>query len=808
MRSSFVNADFRRCQQTEHELVRRNQELQTLFRISTVHLNAPYLGSQPFQATVKEISTVTGFPIVAIERYDEVRQMMVFEGMWGIPLPPDVAVLEVPMEQTSSGAVVRLKQPIIKHYTPDDSKQCDSNPTLRQLNIQTFVCIPMLTGDRAIGTLSLAHPRRIEVDEAQIQWLTSLANYIALLTERRQTETKLQASNEQFQLAATAIKGHIYDWNLETNAVTRTPGLVELLGFSPEETTSTSEWWIERLHPDDCSRLHALMAEALATQPGYEPEYRVRHRDGHYVYVLDHGLILRNAQGQAVRVVGNVINITERKRAEEERQQAENALRQSQQKYQRLVQSIDGIVWEFDLQTLLFSFVSDRAEQILGYPIEQWLTEPYFWENHLHPDDRDWVIAFCKNAAHQKQDVQFEYRMIAANGQVVWLQDVVSVVVENDQPVQLRGILIDITNRKQAETLLAQQLKREQFISEITQHIRQSLDLDTILETAVTEVQHILQADRALIFRLNSDRVGEVIQEAVIPQYAVTKWKHWVDECFPAACYAFYLQGRPRIITDVMADEWAACLAQYMQEINVKSKIVAPILHVNDNAITRIWGLLIVHACSHRREWQPTEAELLQQIANQLAIAIHQSELYQQLQDANRELEYLATHDKLTQVANRRAVEDSLSHEWSRLAREHAPLSLILCDIDYFKQYNDTYGHQAGDDCLRQVAQAIKQAVKRPANVVARYGGEEFIVILPNTDRLGAREVAEEICRNIRTLAIAHTHSQVSQCITVSLGVATTIPNLTQTPEHLIATADRGLYQAKAQGRDRIIVVP
>lgn len=181
-------------------------------------------------------------------------------------------------------------------------------------------------------------------------------------------------------------------------------------------------------------------------------------------------------------------------------------------------------------------------------------------------------------------------------------------------------------------------------------------------------------------------------------------------------------------------------------------------------------------------------------------------ELNHQLREANKELQFLASSDGLTQTANRRCFNKYLNQEWRRLSREKAFLSLILCDIDFFKGYNDTYGHQAGDYCLQQVAKAIKSAVKRPADLVARYGGEEFGVILPTTGTQGAVHVAEQIRMAVKAVRITHASSQVNQYVTLSLGVASTIPSHEFSPATLIAAADRALYQAKEQGRDRVIL--
>ena len=166
----------------------------------------------------------------------------------------------------------------------------------------------------------------------------------------------------------------------------------------------------------------------------------------------------------------------------------------------------------------------------------------------------------------------------------------------------------------------------------------------------------------------------------------------------------------------------------------------------------------------------------------------------------------IAMTDGLTQVANRRCFDEKIQMEWQRLLREKAYLSLILLDIDYFKYYNDCYGHQAGDTCLIQVAQTAAKQLKRPADLFARYGGEEFIVVLPNTNLEGAIMVAESIQQAIRDLCIPHQDSKVSDVVTVSMGISCLIPTADSSVEDLIKITDDALYQAKQQGRDRYSV--
>jgi len=169
-----------------------------------------------------------------------------------------------------------------------------------------------------------------------------------------------------------------------------------------------------------------------------------------------------------------------------------------------------------------------------------------------------------------------------------------------------------------------------------------------------------------------------------------------------------------------------------------------------------------------------------------------------------RQLESQVYTDELTQIANRRFFDFTFEHEWKRALRSHQPLAVIMCDIDHFKLYNDHYGHLQGDDCLRRVAQKIRDTLYRPADMVARYGGEEFIILLPETAMLDALDVADRICRAVQSLAIEHNKSVTYPFVTLSLGVASCQPNITPQSIALIEQADKALYNAKEAGRNRV----
>jgi diguanylate cyclase (GGDEF)-like protein len=167
-------------------------------------------------------------------------------------------------------------------------------------------------------------------------------------------------------------------------------------------------------------------------------------------------------------------------------------------------------------------------------------------------------------------------------------------------------------------------------------------------------------------------------------------------------------------------------------------------------------------------------------------------------------LKDLSSIDGLTSIANRRRFDDTLAQEWSRCIRSSQPIALIMIDIDFFKEYNDNYGHLAGDDCLKLVAQTLESSVRRAGDLVARYGGEEFVVLLPETNLDGAIVVADTLKKEIEALNITHAFSEVADKVSVSMGVTSSSPHVESSQETLIKAADEALYKAKENGRNQI----
>ena len=498
-------------------------------------------------------------------------------------------------------------------------------------------------------------------------------------------------------------------------------------------------------------------------------------------------------------------------------QRSVSSMKKINLKFQALLKNMPGMVYRYVPQTNgephRFTFVSHHCQTLLELSPARLRANADHFLRLIHPEDLDSFTTSVAQAVREFSAWAWEGRIVTPSGQLKWLQGS-SQAQETPEGKVWDGLFLDISDRKHGEIeKLHRQAAREQVLGQMTQRIRQTLDLDAIINTTVAEVRRVLQVDRVLIYRIASNGVGTAIAEDVSPHCCSILGKTYAETVFPRQSYDVYMRGKVLSISDVDHSSLLPCLVEFSHAMGVKAKLVVPIvesLYPTEEAETQtdtlaqstLWGLLIAHH-GQVHPWQPDDVDLLKQLSAQIAIAIQQSQLYAQVQRANRYLTHLATHDGLTQLANRRQFDHYLQQEWMRLAREQAPLSVILCDIDYFKLYNDTYGHLMGDQCLQQVAQALQQVVRRPADLVARYGGEEFTIVLPRTDQQGAQQLARAISGKIHALNIAHQASPIGDTLTLSLGIASTVPTANQSPQTLINEADQALYRAKQQGRDR-----
>src|SRR5438876_2466574 len=325
-----------------------------------------------------------------------------------------------------------------------------------------------------LGTAGIAAVTFIVLGLAMLtSWLDSL---VAAQTLELQEETLRRSEGYLAEAQRLTVIGS-WAWNVATRqSVYWSQENYRLFGFDPEGAIPSDEAFYQRIHPEDRDRVRReVFLERPEQGSHFDVDFRIVLPDGAIKYVRSSGHPIFNISGDLVEYVGTSIDVTERKRVDEERERLLASERAAfaeavaaQQRFRDLVNSVEAIVWEATVPSFQFSFISKEAERVLGYPVERWLSEPTFWKDHVHPEDREWALQYCQTATAEKRNHQFEHRMIAADGSVVWLRDLVTVVVEGDRVTRVRGLMIDLTNRKQAEEALRQAQADLAYVSRVT----------------------------------------------------------------------------------------------------------------------------------------------------------------------------------------------------------------------------------------------------------------------------------------------------------------------------------------------------
>jgi PAS domain S-box-containing protein len=364
----------------------------------------------------------------------------------------------------SCGTAAYRAEPVIVSDIATDPLWADYRGLALAHGLRACWSTPILSSaGKVLGTFAIYYrePRSPTAqDYSVIKQLTHLAS---IAVERKQAEQRLRQSEAYLQEAQRL--GHTGSWarNLSSQAMFASPELLRIFGYDPGEEKPTFEMFRERIHPEDRPLIEQRVAKAMSEGTNWESDYRILRLDGsiRHVHSVAHPVI--DETGAVAEYIGTIMDVTERKQADEELERLLASERAAfaetvatQQRFSDLVDSVEGIVWEADVPSFKFLFISKQAERVLGYPVERWLSEPTFWKDHLHPEDREWAVQFCQSATAEKRDHDFEYRMIAADGSVVLLRDLVTVVVENDRPTRLRGVMVDVGRRKQAEEALRQ----------------------------------------------------------------------------------------------------------------------------------------------------------------------------------------------------------------------------------------------------------------------------------------------------------------------------------------------------------------
>lgn len=395
--------------------------------------------------------------------------------------------------------------------------------------------------------------------------------------------------------------------------------------------------------------------------------------------------------------------------------------------------------------------------------------------------------------------------------------------VTSKDPARAQFIPIDAAYSSAAKVRdMQNQLAQQQRLRQVERKLRSSLELSNIFGAAVVESAALLGAKQAVLLGYQDEtqswqQVAQYCQNQSLawqPLFSIVRSESpdLMRQLMLGETVQLYSQ-QPLPTTETR--QWLACwpgswLLVPVQKTSYSSySLNEPFSFLATNKTSHSdaahWGFIAL-ALTDSEVWRADAITCAESIAVELSLAIAQAKQHQALMSANQALQKLALLDGLTTLANRRCFDEHLASEWQRLARDQQPLSLILCDLDHFKRYNDSFGHPAGDRCLRKVASALLDGPQRPADLVARYGGEEFAIILPNTDTNGAWRIAQKIHSSIRALKIAHAADNDRPYVTVTMGVSTVVPGHDTTAQILLQAADLALYHAKKQGRDRTYV--
>jgi len=498
-------------------------------------------------------------------------------------------------------------------------------------------------------------------------------------------------------------------------------------GFEPGDIPIGSSCFIV-IHPSERNKLmdiHQRRLRGEAVPERYESIGLAKNGDSIPIEVA--AASLRDGSN---RIVVLVIDITERKKAMA-------ALMQSQQDYRELVESVSAIVWRAKPGGA-FTFVSQEAETILGYPVEDWTSNPNFWVQKIHPDDQSWVVDYCLSESSLLNAHSFDYRMIAADGRVVWIHDIVKVIPDKHgiRPLELVGVMMDITSRKHAEAALRLSHQVFEHTAEgivITDADFNVLEVNQAYENITGFSSEEMAGQKPI--QLRSDLHEAHFYEAI--WITIEKTGQWVGEIWS------------RRKSGERYPEWLS-ISKVMDSQGVVQNYVAVFTDITQRKLSE------------------------------------------------ERLQFLANHDALTHLPNRALLQQRLEQSLIRAQRNQNKIAVFFIDLDRFKIINDTLGHHAGDLLLQEAARRL-QACLRESDTVARQGGDEFVILLEDfADTQYLTSIARKI---MSTLAQPFILLNQELHISASIGI-TVYPEDGTDMNSLLKNADVAMYRAKENGKN------
>ncbi|MEQ9671346.1 diguanylate cyclase [Coleofasciculus sp. G2-EDA-02] len=784
---NVIPMELRECQQGQGILQNLNRILKTLSESHRILVSATQ-ESELFQNICQLIVEVGGY-----------------QGAWvGLITDdnnsdnnPDLKQLIMPGVNESSGEspidkVLQTGQPIVCRHIETDPKFTPWRSHTLQQGDETLIILPLQVKDQPLGVLTIYAVNSGAFAPEEVQLLKELANDLASGIEalhiriaREQAEEELRQSEERFRTVANFT----YDWeywlNPDAQFIYVSPSCERITGYCADEFLQDASLLESIIHPEDREKFAQHRCDTAVNQRVSGIDFRILTKTGELRWISQICQSVQSAEGDWLGIRASNRDITERKQAEE-------GLRESEKRFRSMFDQVGvGIV-----QATLsgeFLWVNQKFIDLVQYSAEELQNKTC--KEITHADDVDQELSCLEQLLTGEIDTfSREKRYMRKDGSEVWVNLSGSLIRDSQgEPKSYIGVVQDIRDRKQAQAALQrlnEQLKgrvnelgirnREMvLLGELSDFLQACLTVDEAYHAIATLVAPLFPESSGGVFVINpSENWAEAMATWGTPLASQALFS-------PKACWALR-RGRPHWVNQPQSG--LRC-PHIHSDISPLESFCVPMM-----AQGKALGILYI---SSQQPGQLTEAKqrLALTVAEHLALSLANLKLRETLSQQS-------IRDALTGLFNRRYMEESLEREIHRAQRHQRPMGIIMLDIDHFKHFNDTFGHEAGDIVLRELGIFLQRNV-RASDIACRYGGEELMLILPDASLADTKQRAEQIRQDVKDLQIEY-HHQLLDAIAISVGVAAFAEH-GSTAEELIAAADRALYQAKAQGRDQVV---
>src|SRR5574341_548244 len=485
--------------------------------------------------------------------------------------------------------------------------------------------VPLKIEQQAIGVVVVQSYTRADLyTEADLDLLMRVSGDIALAIERKRAAGALQEARRFLQLVVDTVPSMIFVVDDQGRAVFVNQYTAQYYGTTPEELISKPT---EAVHhqPTEATQFISDDQEVVRTRQKIVREEANTAPNGeqHWFHTVKVPLVRPDG---TVEVLGISTDITERKRTE-------LALQRSQQQYESLVNSVEGIVWEADAETFRFTFVSQQAERLLGYPVGRWLDEPTFWQDQIHPEDREWALNYCLDRSKEVGEYTFEYRMIAADERIVWIRDVVSVIARPGQSNALIGIMIDITDQKAAEARLKQQSAYLEALHETGLAVIERLEIDAALQSILEQATRLVGAQFGFLDLVTPQ------EDAIAVRLATGRDMEYASRRFQRGeglAGKVWESGQPMLVDDYIT--WKGRSTKYPN--TARAALAAPLTSGG-----KVVGVIGAGHVEEGKRFTQADLDVLGRFAELASIALDNARLYE------AEREQRALSDALQAVA-------------------------------------------------------------------------------------------------------------------------------------------------------------